>query len=411
MKGMNRREFLKSSAACAGAVSVLGSADLAYGIGVSDKKFVFINLNGGADLMTLFPPHGDPGYAPARGNFAILSPNASSVPSGKVKANYLNDMFGMHPAMPELYQMFQRREMTLFHSVKHSNAATLSHFHEQFRLHNGMDVVNAQTASSGWMNRILTALTGENLPGAVAITGYAARPNIFKGQETTGVYVPPGTGIPTDMLALMQGAMGNTPIRQLLDAAIQRRVSTMAALSGHSIDNNVLMNGTWGFSVQAQVGALLLTAPPASAPAMVYHEIGGWDWHDNGSYHTGYVANRMANFSQGLNILVNTLKQANMFEKTLIVVTSEFGRAAAANGAGTDHAPAGFGMIITGNPALKPAAGSEIVGAWPGYASVNGENHLPPTSNFMNIMRTYIRAHFGMTQAEIDLVIPPIGIN
>ena len=101
----------------------------------------------------------------------------------------------------------------------------------------------------------------------------------------------------------------------------------------------------------------------ADGPRIAMIETGGWDTHSGQS-------NRLANQLRALDAMVSTLRDGlgENWRQTTVLVATEFGRTAAANGTGgTDHGTASAAMLIGG--AVK---GGRILADWPGL----GPNQL-----------------------------------
>jgi hypothetical protein len=78
---------------------------------------------------------------------------------------------------------------------------------------------------------------------------------------------------------------------------------------------------------------------------------GGWDHHDN--IKTA-MSNQMPKFDQAFSALIRDLEQRGMLDKTLVMVTTEFGRTPKINNtAGRDHYPKVFSIIMAGGGVKK----------------------------------------------------------
>ena len=410
---INRRDFMKMTGCCAGAAAVATTAvpGVSFAGPINAKKIVVIGVDGGLDGWGMITPvYGDPDYARFRGALAVPGPNDMNAPAER-RALYMSDLFGMHPRMPELYGMFQRGEATL-----HMNVAlqvygynTGSHFVEQRLYQNGLNSRDDSNLS-GWLNRLLTVMEGERNPGAIAVTGSPNLPANLRGREPSAIYMPPGITTEQVTIDRLRRTMGTAAIRQIFDTGYERRQALNQALNGANI-NLTNFSNFWGFTTQAQVVGTILGSDPATAPSVAYMSFGGVDFHTMENNGWGYPAARVAHLSAGLGVLVDTLKRYNVFQDTLIIVVSEFGRPVEQNGGGgTDHGHGQTGIIITGNPSLRslPGQGIAMNGPWPGLASRNPWNSIRENANYMNIIRDYVRAHFNMSVAEIDAVIPTV---
>ena len=78
---------------------------------------------------------------------------------------------------------------------------------------------------------------------------------------------------------------------------------------------------------------------------------GGWDFH-NGI--TANTRSQLPAFDQGYAALINDLSQRGMLDKTLVMISSEFGRTPKINGtAGRDHWPKVFSVVLAGGGIKK----------------------------------------------------------
>ena len=97
----------------------------------------------------------------------------------------------------------------------------------------------------------------------------------------------------------------------------------------------------------------------ADGPRIAMIETNGWDTH---SGQNGRLAGQLRN----LDNLVAGLRQGlgPVWEQTVVLVATEFGRTAAANGtSGTDHGTGAAAMLLGG--AVK---GGRVMADWPGLA-------------------------------------------
>jgi len=73
---------------------------------------------------------------------------------------------------------------------------------------------------------------------------------------------------------------------------------------------------------------------------------GGWDMHDNVFQS---MTSRAAIIDQGLSVLIDDLKSRGLFDETLVVLTTEFGRTPRINKrTGRDHHPGAFSAVLAG---------------------------------------------------------------
>src|SRR6185436_16970322 len=106
-----------------------------------------------------------------------------------------------------------------------------------------------------------------------------------------------------------------------------------------------------------QLAARFLAQP--SGPRIAMLETGGWDTHSA-------QGPRLANQLKNLDAMLAALRQGlgAAWADTVVLVATEFGRTAAANGTnGTDHGTASAAMLLGG-----AVQGGRVLGDWPGLA-------------------------------------------
>jgi len=97
---------------------------------------------------------------------------------------------------------------------------------------------------------------------------------------------------------------------------------------------------------------------------------GGWDHHDNIK---NAMNNQMPKFDQAFAALIRDLEQRGMLDKTLVMVTTEFGRTPKINNtAGRDHYPKVFSIIMAGGGIKRGA----VYGSTDATASEPDQNPL-----------------------------------
>ena len=90
----------------------------------------------------------------------------------------------------------------------------------------------------------------------------------------------------------------------------------------------------------------------------------------------------------------------NQWDRTVVVVATEFGRTARANGTqGTDHGT-GSSLLMAGG-ALKPGG---PIGDWPTLAAnrLFEDRDLAPTLDVRSVFKGVLRDHLGLDRAVLD---------
>jgi uncharacterized protein (DUF1501 family) len=121
-----------------------------------------------------------------------------------------------------------------------------------------------------------------------------------------------------------------------------------------------------------KLAADFLARPDGPRIAMI--ETGGWDTH---SAQNARLGNQLKALDTMLAALRSGLGPA--WDKTSVLVATEFGRTAAANGTGgTDHGQGSVAMLMGG-----AVAGGRVIADWPGLrnADLYEERDLKPTAS------------------------------
>jgi uncharacterized protein (DUF1501 family) len=142
-----------------------------------------------------------------------------------------------------------------------------------------------------------------------------------------------------------------------------------------------------------QAVARLMTGPEGAD--VVALSVDGWDTH---ARQVGQLQVRLS----GLDQLVAGLRTslAEEWDRTVVVIATEFGRTARANGtAGTDHGT-GSALMMAGG-ALKPGG---MIGDWPTLADnrLFEARDLTPTLDVRSVFKSVLRDHLGIDRAALD---------
>lgn len=386
---MNRRAFLGGLAATAGAV--LG-ADFAFAGASTDRRLVVVILRGAMDGLHVVAPYADPDYRTARGAMALPGPEAAD---GVLD---LDGSFGLHPALAPLMPLWRDGSLGFVHATA-LTAHTRSHFDGQDMLENG---TIDPTRPDGWLNRAVSALDGA--PEAVAVG--AELPLILRGDARTSSIDPLSSDrAEPDFVAQV--------------AALYRD----DALLGKSLADAVDAQGMVDSELAGATGATARTRPakafdPRTAlvlgkmladdagPRVAVVDIGGWDSHHAEGLQTGGLSGRFDALANGLVSLREATGAA--WDRTAMVMVTEFGRTVAGNGTGgTDHGTGGLVWLLGG-----AVAGGKVHGAWPGLArsALFEDRDLAPANDVRAVLAGVLRDHLGLSEGVIaDRVFPRVS--
>jgi uncharacterized protein (DUF1501 family) len=366
----SRRHFLIGAAAT-GAVSLIPG--MAFAQSATDRRFVFIMLRGAADGLAMLAPVGDPAFANLRRD--LIETTGARIDS----------MFQLHPALAQVAQMHGSGQARFYPAVA-SNYRERSHFDGQNVLEGGGS--RPYGRQDGWMGRLLSLLPA---PERSAIALAEAVPLALRGFDGVTSYTP--SRIPHASDDLVQRVTALYAQDQQLHGLWEN------ALRTRSIAGDVGGEGGRAGAELGQLAASLLTPADGARVAMI--ETGGWDTHSG-------QRGRLAAQLRGLDALIGALRTGlgPAWEKTLVLVATEFGRTAAINGTGgTDHGMASLAMLVGG--ALP--RGNAIVGDWPGLAApqlFEGRD-LAPTASLEMVIADALAAHYALEPARVRRTLYP----
>ncbi len=360
---ISRRSFVS-----AGAATVIGSTfgpGMAFAKAPTDKRFVFIIQRGAADGLGTVAPVGDPAFVGQRG---VLAEEFADAPR-------LDSLFALHPRLATLASLYDEGQALFVHATA-SAYRDRSHFAGQNVLESGGS--RAYALHDGWMNRMLALLPADDARG-IALA--ASVPLAMRGAISVASYAPSNFPDASDDLMTRVGMLYAEDAE--LDAAWRQAIATQAVAGDASGRRNAQATG--------ELAARLLADPAGSRIAMI--ETGGWDTH---AQQRGRLGAQLGNLDQLIGALRDRL--GPVWEDTLIVVATEFGRTVRVNGTGgTDHGTASCAMLLGGK-----VAGGRVIADWPGLSdgALYENRDLRPTTDLAAILTGTVSAHYGVDPAR-----------
>ena len=390
MNSINRRQFLGGTLAAAGALVLWPKLTLAAT--GSDSRFLFVLLRGGLDGLEAVPPYGDPGYAAIRGALA-LSPQGSNQPSGQ-PAHKLDGTFALHPSLDYASQLYAQAQFMPLVAAAPPYWGR-SHFDAQDCVENGTNEPHG--AQTGWLNRCVASMP--NVEGLAVAT---VMPLTMRGPGKVSSWSPP---LPTQVNPILLQRL------QPLYAADVRLSQTFAqAIEGQQdapAQAKVAMQGKGGVGKKTNLGQLqvLMGAAggfmaKANGPRVGFVEDSGWDTHAN---EAAILTRKLAELDAGLKAYREAM--GDTWNRTVVVVATEFGRTAAVNGTGgTDHGTGGA-MFLAGG-ALR---GGRVAGQWPGLGrgELYQDRDLHATTDLRAVFKGVLMAHLAVPESALETRVFP----
>ena len=355
-------------------------ARLAAAAPKGDARFVLVILRGGLDGLAAVAPYAVPQYASLRGPLALGAPGTE----GGVLD--LDGTFGLHPALTNLHAWYRAGEALVVHATA-TPYRERSHFDAQKVLETGGAAPGTSTA--GWLNRALTALEKDG-HGRAAVALADSVPLVLRGEFAVTSWAP--SRLPDaddDTLAR---------VRRLYDAADPELASRLTAaldardLAGDAGDARMGGRGGQAVAPLAAAAARFLRSP--EGPRVAVLDVGGWDTHANQGAAQGPLALRLGALDSGLQQFKSELGEE--WQRTTVLVVTEFGRTAAANGTrGTDHGTAGCAFLAGG-----AVAGGRVLADWPGLSTrdLHEGRDLRATTDLRALFKAVLHEQLGLAE-------------
>ncbi len=351
---ITRRTFVKSGVA---AFTVTFAApeflsDLARAQGASKRNLVVLNLSGGNDALSMLIPYNDSSYYSRRPTIAI--------PAGQVLqigSDSSNVSLGLHPRLTGLKQVFDAGRLAFIQRTGYDNQSR-SHFL-------GTDIWStgdATGAGLGWVGRYLDslptpvdALVGWNTTGSCPTCSrriawpYRPFPTLRRYPFNSPNAGAEAAAERSSATKISSHIPVNRPelafVYDSSQAALATldRVATVAAYT----PSTTYPNTGFGQAMRAVAGAMVKSI----GTKVFYVTTGGFDTHSaqNPNATNGAYYNLMATLNDALLAFYTDLKNQGLFEDTLILSFSEFGRRISENGSGgTDHGAATVMLAMGG---------------------------------------------------------------
>ena len=394
----SRRVFVKNGALALlslGFAPAFLSRTVQAAANVRRKVLITVFQRGAVDGLNMVVPFGEQEYYAARPSIAVARPN---VADGAVD---LDGFFGLHPRLAPLKPLWDSHQLAIVHAAG-SPDGTRSHFDAQDYMESGTPGV--KSTQDGWLNRYLHAREHANATPFRAVALAPQLPRSLQGVEPALAMNQIGQfGIRAGQATDMVQASFESEYAAAADTVLNRT-------GGQAFDAVRMLKAADPAKYQPENGAeyprsafgdaLRQIAQLVKADVgleVAFAEAGGWDTHVNQGASVGQLAQRLADFGQGIAALARDL--GDRMDDVVILTMSEFGRAVAENGnRGTDHGH-GNAMFIVGGHNVR---GGRVYGRWPGLAReqrYDGRD-LAVTTDFRSVFSEVVRGHLGVADTR-----------
>ena len=356
---LDRRHFVKAGLGTVAAAAIPGRNVLALGGLKAHKasaqlnhRVVMVNIRGGWDSLSVFPPHGLAEYQNRRPTLAIAAPD----PADPTSALPAETGFGVTYLMPELHSAYQAGELIVLQKTGYPSP-DLSHFTSQDIMSKGIRNAN-HVDTRGWLGRLgdlyftdTIKIVGVGTGNKLDFIGNSFRPVIVDNLDALTIGTDSGSGLDSEFRnTKSEELLGGTgpliglkaQIRSAASSAFSLAEQVSNAISSYT-SASIYPNTSFGASLQDV--ARMVYGNLGSQ--VFYVETGGFDTHASQNNTLGI---RLPQISQALGAFMDDMKAMNEFASTTLVVFTEFGRRNYENGGlGTDHGHGHHSMVIGGS--------------------------------------------------------------
>ncbi|MDJ0522101.1 MAG: DUF1501 domain-containing protein [Planctomycetota bacterium] len=415
-KSVSRRDILRYTLAGAGiaALGPLGRGMIPTASGAplaNHKRIVSIFCYGGYDGLNLLVPVTNNAYYNRRSTIAIQPGNALDIGDPDYK---------LHPSMTRMAALFNAGQAAAFRMVGYPDR-NLSHFISQDIHSWGVryDFNSLGISESGWIARY--ADNYATTPMGAASLGLG-RPLEFEGGSTNPFLAGSLSSFNFsrssissndhqhrlaalgDVLQSFSGDTLTTEAKTALDQGIvlTDQIQTAVAeylddVTGSPFKDTYPVNSRGSLTTPGRYmrdAAMLIRGGFETEIFMT--GFGGWDTHGNQGNETGNQANLIARMDGAIGAFVDDCIDMGVWNDTLILISSEFGRRNFQNGSdGTDH---GHGNMFF---ALGGALNGGIYGPPVTESDVADNNWLGYGLDYRDIFKEAVANHMGENAATV----------
>ncbi|MBK7613509.1 MAG: DUF1501 domain-containing protein [Vitreoscilla sp.] len=328
---MKRRRLLSATAG----LSLMPLGSRLWAAPAADlPRFLLVFLRGAYDAHNLLVPQSSPYYHEARPTLAI-----ARVGSGENAALALPGQtdWALAPAVGDALLPLWQRQQLAFVPFAGSDDTTRSHFETQDTFEMGQGSGGRRDFRSGFLNRLAGVLGASARSGAgheaLAFTDQV--PLVFRGPQAVANHALRylgKAGVDGRQSASIERMYQGTALQTAVSNGFETRTEVMNEMAGEMQQASRNAMGTRGFETEARrIGRLM-----RERIALGFVDVGGWDTHARQGGATGPLADKLGELSRGLVALATEL--GPVWQRTVVVVASEFGRTFRENGTrGTDH--------------------------------------------------------------------------
>jgi len=390
---MNRRQFLLAAATAAVAAPAMSFSGKLFAAPANTPRFLLVFLRGGYDCNNLLVPYSSDFYYESRPTLAIAKPD----PYNTNSAIGLDSNWALNPVLRDsIYPLWQKRQVA-FVPFAGTDDLSRSHFETQDNIESGEPSAQRSNFRSGFMARLSGQMS--TVP-SIAFTD--ALPLSFQG---SGRDIPnislrgnPKPVYDERQASILASMYRNTSLASAAADGLELRQSVSKELQDEMVKANRGAPNAKNFADETQRIATMMR----DQYRLGFVDVGGWDTHVNQGNTTGQLANNLANLGKGLAAYADAL--GDEWNKTVVVVVSEFGRTFRENGnKGTDHGHGTVYWVLGGKVNGGRIAGEQV--------AVNAQSLLqnrdyPVINNYRDVLAGVMGRMWGLSNGQLLSVFP-----
>ncbi len=198
---------------------------------------------------------------------------------------------------------------------------------------------------------------------------------------------------------------GDAVLSQSLSSALETETRARAAMDDmpkDAKDKGNKLAGGYGNLTPLFDGAGRLLANE-NGPRIAVLDASGWDTHFNEGTADGQLGRRLAALDAALDVFRSSLGPA--WNKTAVVMATEFGRTVKPNGSGgTDHGTGGAAFLFGG-----AVAGGKVRAEWTGLKpeALKDGRDQPARTDLRALFKGVLAEHLGVSESAVNAKVFP----
>jgi len=364
------------------------------------RRLIVLPMRGGYDGLHMVPP-----VESAYSSFHLRRPTLAVTDGTNAFSDGSRHAF--HPVMTQMKSLWDSGSCALFHQLGWP-VPSGSHFYSQDR--NASARIDDTLHNSGWVIRaaeylgLTTTETASTGVGSILDVrqppGSTYRPLTLR--DLDAFVLPENANDPFDIDSVERNAAAvdaegfvnsTNPVVNLFHSANESAFVLIDDIQAGILNyDNLVGGGTYtssGFAKNMRDLARLLSVsqsgmPEYDVPLLGVTFSGGFDTHGN---QESRLQSLLTDIDTNLKAFVDDLMAMGLFDDTVILVISEFGRRISENGnAGTDHGEGNNGLLIGGC-----VNGGNHYGNISTPTQLRNEFNVPVSMDFRHVFETLLR--------------------